>query len=72
MTVDGGGIANIDVDDTGFQWGLGASYGVAEDIAIFVDYVSIANDMDADAWFTRPTTAEVSVDAVTVGLTYNF
>lgn len=70
MSADGVNGADIDVDDTGFQWGLGASYGVAEDIAIFVDYVSIANDMDADAWLG--TTADVDADVLTVGVTYNF
>ena len=65
-------VYDMDVDDTGFQWGLGASYGVAEDFAIFVDYVSIASDMDADAWFVRPTDVEVDADAITVGVTYNF
>ena len=70
MTVDGVSGVDIDVDDTGFQWGLGASYGVAEDIAIFVDYVSIANDMGADSWLG--TSADVDSDALTVGVTYNF
>lgn len=70
MMVDGIDGANIDVDDSGFQWGLGASYGVVEDIAIFVDYVSIANDMGADAWGGTPT--DVESDALTLGVTYNF
>lgn len=68
MTVDGVNGYNIDVSDTGFQWGLGTSYSVTEDIAIFADYVSIANDMDADA----PASAQISADAVTIGMTYNF
>lgn len=70
MTVDGIDGIDTDVDDSGFQWGLGASYGVTEDIAIFLDYVSIANDMDADAWLG--TTADVDADALTLGVTYNF
>ena len=70
MTVDGVDGADIDVDDNGFQWGLGASYSVAEDIAVFVDYVSIANDMGADSW--GGTTADVDADALTIGVTYNF
>ncbi|WP_373033985.1 porin family protein [Sulfurovum sp.] len=72
MSVDGVDGFDMDVDDTGFQWGLGVSYGVAEDFAIFVDYVSIASDMDADAWFGRPTDVEVDADAITVGVTYSF
>ena len=72
ITVDGVNGADIDVDDTGFQWGLGASFGVAEDIGIFVDYTSVASDMDADAWFGAPTNVNVDTDAITVGVTYNF
>jgi len=60
-----------DVDDTGFQWGLGGSYDVTENIAIFVDYVSIATDMDADIFFGS-LGEEVSSDAFTLGATYNF
>ncbi len=70
MTVDGVNGADIDVDDTGFQWGLGGSYGVIEDIAVFVDYTSIARDMSTDAWLG--TVADVDADAITVGVTYNF
>ena len=70
MTVDGVDGANIDVDDSGFQWGLGASYGVAEDIAVFLDYTSIANDMGADAW--GGTAADIDADAITLGVTYSF
>lgn len=70
MMVDGVGGADIDVDDTGFQWGLGASYSVAEDMAVFVDYVNIASDMGANSW--NGTTAEIDAAAITVGITYNF
>ena len=69
MTVDGIDGADIDVDDSGFQWGLGASYGVTEDIAVFLDYTSIANDMGG-TWLGTAT--DVSSDAMTAGLTYNF
>ncbi len=60
-----------DVDDTGFQWGLGGSYDMTENVAIFVDYVSIATDMDADVFFGI-LGEEVSSDAFTLGATYNF
>lgn len=69
MTVDGVDGANIDVDDTGFQWGLGASYSVAEDISIFLDYVSVANDMGG-TW--NGTATDIDADAITAGVTYNF
>ena len=76
LTVDGKGSALIprnrsDVDDTGFQWGLGASYAIIENVSIFADYVSIATDMDADI-FMGSLLKEVSSDAFTLGVTYNF
>ena len=59
----------IDVDDTGFQWGLGLSYDVTENIEIFVDYTNLANDMDG---IYRTSLTEADTDALTVGLTYSF
>lgn len=70
MTVDGINGAAINVDDNGFQWGLGASYGVTEEISIFLDYVSIATDMTANTWLG--TAQDVDADAVTLGVTYHF
>ena len=70
MTVEGVDGANIDVDDSGFQWGLGVSYDIAEDIAVFLDYVSIANDMTAETW--SGAAADIDADAITLGVTYSF
>jgi opacity protein-like surface antigen len=68
VTIDGvRGSSSIDEDDTSFQWGLGASYVVAEDIAIFLDYAKLMEDMDADTWRD-----DIDVDAITLGVTYNF
>jgi len=58
-------------DDKGFQWGLGASYDIDEDFTLFVDYMNIATDIDADAFFGN-TDAKVDVDTITIGITYNF
>ncbi len=69
MTVDGVNGVNHDVDDTGFQWGLGASYGVAEDIAVFLDYVNVASGMDG-TW--SGAAEEIDTHALTLGVTYNF
>jgi len=70
MTVDGVDGGDIDVDDTGFQWGLGASYAMTGTVSVFVDYVSIASDMGADSWGGTP--EDVDADAITLGATYNF
>ena len=69
MTVDGIDGANIDVDDTGFQWGLGGSYKITENMALFLDYTSIASGMDVNAWGTA---TDVDADAITAGITYHF
>jgi len=61
---------NIDIDESGFQWGVGVSYEVTENISIFADYVKIANDVGTDGFVTFP--AEISSDAVTVGVIYHF
>ena len=76
LTVDGKGSALItrnlsDVDETGFQWGLGGSYAATENISIFADYVSIAKDMDANI-LMGSLINKVSSDAFTLGVTYNF
>ena len=63
------------LDDTGFQWGIGASYDLNAHFSIFVDYVNVANDMDADTVFDLTFTApfaKVDSDAFSVGVTYHF
>jgi opacity protein-like surface antigen len=61
----------VDVDDTSFQWGLGASYDITESIAIFADYTNLANDMDG-YFYTSTDLTQVDVDTFNVGLTYKF
>ncbi len=62
--------ANIDVDETGFQWGFGASYDMTEHISLFADYLNIANDVRATSYISAP--ADVSSDAITLGVIYKF
>ena len=69
VTLDGINGAVVDVDDSGFQWGLGASYMVVENLALFVDYTSLANEMDG-VYFNGA--LQTDVDALTVGVTYQF
>ena len=71
MRVNGKGRALTHVNETGFQWGLGVSYAVSERADVFVDYMNIAKDMDTDVFQGSPF-ADVDLDAVTVGVTYNF
>ncbi len=62
--------SGIDIDDNGFQWGVGTSYKVTEDISIFVDYLNIAKDVEVDR-FVRPN-VDIDSDAITVGAIYKF
>ncbi len=59
----------VDVDDSGFQWGLGASYDLNEQFELFFDYTSLANDMDGIYGSGIP---QADADAFTLGVTYNF
>ncbi len=58
-----------DVDDTGFQWGIGASYMVRENVSLFADYAWLANDMDGVFYNGAD---QVAVDAFTIGVNYHF
>ncbi|CAA6827038.1 MAG: Unknown protein [uncultured Sulfurovum sp.] len=60
--------SNVDVDESGFQWGLGASYAATEELSIFIDYTSLANDVEGT--YLNANAADVS--AVTVGVSYKF
>ena len=64
----------VEMDDTGFQWGLGASYSLRDvldgtDVSVFADYTALARGFDALFFLDD---LEGDVDALTVGLTYKF
>ena len=65
----GGASEIVDVDDSGFQWGLGASYTIDDSYTIFLDYTSLAYDMDGIYYNGA---LQVDVDLVTLGVTYKF
>ncbi|MGC9350981.1 MAG: porin family protein, partial [Sulfurovum sp.] len=58
-----------DMDESGFQWGLGLSYMINDSLDLFADYKFLADDFDGV--FSNGAT-EVSVDSLTVGVIYNF
>jgi len=62
--------SNVDIDDTGFQLGVGADYKVTENFRIFVDWLSIVYDKTEDSFVTTPNV--VSMDAFTLGVIYQF
>ncbi len=69
VIVDGINGYVADVDDSGFQWGLGMEYAVMENISLFADYTSLANDMDG---YFYNGALEVDADALTIGMNYKF
>ena len=69
VTMDGINGSGVDVDDSGFQWGLGMNYLATENISIFVDYTSLAADMEG-VYYNGA--LEVDADAVTLGVNYLF
>ena len=71
VTIDGKRqeFALTDVDDSGFQWGIGVNYMLMENVSLFVDYTWLADEMDGDN--TRGIT-QVDIDAFTVGVNYHF
>ncbi len=69
VTMDGVNGSGVDVDETGFQWGVGLNYLATENISVFVDYTSLANDMDGIYWNGA---LEVDADAITLGVNYLF
>jgi len=69
VILDGVNGATVDVDDTGFQGGIGANYIVMDNLSLFADYTWLANDMDG-IFFNGAD--KVDVDAFTIGVNYLF
>ena len=61
--------AKVNVDDTGFQWGVGLNYAVAEEVSVFFDYTSLASDMEGRYYNGA---YKANADALTLGATYAF
>lgn len=69
VTMDGVNGYNVDVDEIDFQWGVGLNYLAAKHISVFVDYTSLAKDMDGIYWNGAP---KADADGITVGVNYLF
>jgi opacity protein-like surface antigen len=65
----GGAGISADRAESGFQWGLGASYDVSESVSVSVDYVRFYDDKGFDF---RATTADITSDAWTLAVSYRF
>ena len=58
--------------DDGFSWGLGASYAFTDNVAVFVDYVSIYSDDKDYIDEGYNVNLDRTVDTWNFGVTYNF
>ncbi len=65
------------LDENGFQWGLGASYGITENVSLFLDYVQLCDGVDDS--YTQESgdydyvyNWEHSIYTVNLGLSYKF
>jgi len=52
----------------GFSWGLGADYSFTDNVAVFVDYVSVYDDSESYVGGE----VDYSIDTWNFGVTYNF
>ncbi len=71
---DANGWSNTWSDDSvdGFSWGLGASYAFTDNVAVFVDYVSIYNDDENYFNTVDDIDLDRTIDTWNFGVTYNF
>lgn len=69
VQLDGADGSIADMDESGFQWGLGLSYMINENFDLFADYKFLADEFDGV--FSNGAT-EVSVDSLTAGVIYKF
>ena len=78
-----GNVSTAALDDSGFQWGAGASYSISDNLSLFVDYVSLYDDSYNDTYSIVTTTPvagtvvyddniDQSVYSVNFGVTYKF
>ena len=68
MDADGVNGFVTDVDDSGFQWGIGAGYMVTESVSLFADYTWLTG-LEGVFYNGAP---ETDVDQFTVGVNYHF
>jgi len=69
--------SDTSLDENGFQWGLGASYGITENVSLFLDYVQLCNGVDVS--YTEESgnykyvySWDHSIYTVNLGLNYKF
>lgn len=82
LEIDGESIDELDRSDSGFQWGIGASYALSENTSLFIDYTQLYDDDDFDGIVAEINAnmdpgeslqnTDFSMYAITFGMTYRF
>jgi len=68
-SIDGTRSDIVEVDESSFQWGLGISYDINNNISIYADYLNLGTELEG-VFYNNAN--EISVDALTIGVNYNF
>jgi len=63
------GVGGADRAEDGFQWGVGASYDIADNLSIFVDYTRLYDDKGFDY---LAQSSNIVSDVWTLGISYKF
>ena len=72
VTVDFTGNGFDKLTESGFQWGLGASTTVTDNVSLFVDYTSLYNGTGMNGSLSNYPNFDFDIDSVNVGVTYKF
>ncbi|MDQ7047656.1 MAG: porin family protein [Sulfurovum sp.] len=59
----------VDRAEAGFQWGLGLSYDITNNISVFADYTNL---YEGKGFNYIATNSDITVDAATLGFLYKF
>jgi len=68
-SIDGTKSDIVEIDESSFQWGLGINYDINENISIYADYLDLGSEQEG-IYYNNAN--EVSTDALTLGVNYNF
>lgn len=66
------GYADVDNADSGFSWGLGASYSFTDNLSVFADFVRLYDDSVEFYAFDMEGEMDLTLDTWNFGLTYKF
>lgn len=65
-------LEGVSGDESQFQWGLGASYAVNDNFAVFIDYVAMYDDDQRIQFEGETLDGDIEVDSWNFGVTYKF